>query len=254
MFPIQIKNFDEYMTKSKKYINKHPLAPKWPFRLLICGDSGCGKTNLFMNLIFSLLHFNKLYIYTKMLNEDKYEFINNFFELIDHMIDEKLNKKAKKLGKNYAGKTQTCTISNDINDLVPLEDICTDEQNLIIFDDMLLEKDQSMVEDYFMRGRKYNASFIYLSQSYFKTPRFIRLNCTDFMLFPSHNKKELNMIQQVHATRLTKDQFMSLFEEINKTPFNFMFIATREKNPMLWIRSGIDGLYTGKTSNSLEKS
>src|SRR4051812_19326659 len=171
MFPIKIKNFDEYIPKKHKNINKHQLAPKWPFRLLICGESGCGKTNLFMNLITDLLHFNRLYIYSKMPNEDKYEFIHDFFENVDKIIHKKLINKAFKDGYPPPELKQTCLISSDLKDLVPLEQLNTTEQTLIIFDDMLLEKDQSQIEQYWMRGRKYNASFIYMSQSYFKTPR-----------------------------------------------------------------------------------
>jgi len=34
-----------------RFENKHLLAPQWPFRLLICGNSVCGKTNLLLNMI-----------------------------------------------------------------------------------------------------------------------------------------------------------------------------------------------------------
>ena len=39
--------------------------PKQPFRMIICGPSNCGKTNLVMNLILKYLKFNKLYLYAK---------------------------------------------------------------------------------------------------------------------------------------------------------------------------------------------
>jgi len=38
-------------------INKHFQAPQWPFQILICGNSGCGKTNLLLNLIYDYLLF-----------------------------------------------------------------------------------------------------------------------------------------------------------------------------------------------------
>ncbi len=34
-----------YNNEKEEFLNKHVLAPLWPFRLLICGESGCGKTN-----------------------------------------------------------------------------------------------------------------------------------------------------------------------------------------------------------------
>jgi hypothetical protein len=51
-----IINFDD---DEEEYLNKHILAPHWPFRLLICGQTESGRTNLLMNLIFNYLYYNK---------------------------------------------------------------------------------------------------------------------------------------------------------------------------------------------------
>ena len=59
--------------KNKKVKNKHFLAPQWPFRLLICKKSGCSKTNFLLNFIYDNLYFQKIYLYAKDLEEDKFE-------------------------------------------------------------------------------------------------------------------------------------------------------------------------------------
>ena len=80
--------------------------------------------------------------------------------------------------------------SND--DIIPVEELKDeDAQKIVIFDDFICEKNQKPLIDYFIRGRHKNCSVIYLSQSFYKTPKDIRLNCSHFCVydFPSSNEK-----------------------------------------------------------------
>ena len=38
-------------TQIKKYEKLHPYMPSDTFRMLICGNSGCGKTNLLYHML-----------------------------------------------------------------------------------------------------------------------------------------------------------------------------------------------------------
>ena len=55
------------------YLNRYPHAPQWPCRILICGASGTGKTNVLLNLILQYLSYDKLFLFAKDLFEPKYE-------------------------------------------------------------------------------------------------------------------------------------------------------------------------------------
>ena len=81
--------------------------------------------------------------------------------------------------------------SND--EIKPVSEMNGNNQKLVIFDDIVCEKNQAPLIDYFIRGRHKNCSVIYLSQSYYKTPKDIRLNCSHFCIyeFPSANEKSL---------------------------------------------------------------
>ena len=68
--------------------------------------------------------------------------------------------------------------SND--EIVPLHELDDDNQKIGIFDDFLCEKNQKPLVQYFIAGRHKNCSVIYLSQSYYLTPKDIRLNCSHF--------------------------------------------------------------------------
>ena len=56
---------------------------------------------------------------------------------------------------------------------------------LIVFDDMIADminnkKLNSVVTELFIRGRKLNISIVFITQSYFKVPKDVRLNTTHF--------------------------------------------------------------------------
>ena len=57
---------------------KRPYIPDHPYRMLIIGGSGSGKTNAFLNLIKeqdSDVLTDKIYFYAKDLNEPKYQLL-----------------------------------------------------------------------------------------------------------------------------------------------------------------------------------
>ena len=60
---------------NKEHIEKWPFIPDHPYRILIIGGSGSGKTNALLNLIKEQDDIDKIYLYTKYLNEPKYEFL-----------------------------------------------------------------------------------------------------------------------------------------------------------------------------------
>ena len=68
------------------------------------------------------------------------------------------------------------------DEIIPVQDLDSDSQKIVIFDDFVCDKNQKPLIDYFKRGRHKNCSVIYLSQSYYKTPNDIRLNCSHFMI------------------------------------------------------------------------
>ena len=49
----------------------------WPFRMLIIGPSGLGKTNTLLHLINYIHPIGKIYLYAKDLHKPKYEYLIN---------------------------------------------------------------------------------------------------------------------------------------------------------------------------------
>ena len=71
-------NFDEYTNENKKEHNLNcPYIPDHPYRILIIGASGTGKTNALLNLINNQQDIDKIYLYAKDPYEDKYQYLIN---------------------------------------------------------------------------------------------------------------------------------------------------------------------------------
>ena len=69
-------NFDDYVNENKTEHNKNwPYTPDHPYRILIIGGSGSGKTNVLLNLIENQLDIDKIYFYAKDPYEAKYQYL-----------------------------------------------------------------------------------------------------------------------------------------------------------------------------------
>ena len=60
---------------NKKHNEKWPYIPDHPYRILIIGGSGSGKTNALINLINEQNDIDKIYLYARDLSEPKYEYL-----------------------------------------------------------------------------------------------------------------------------------------------------------------------------------
>ena len=79
-----------------------------------------------------------------------------------------------------------------------IDDYNPDKENkiLIVFDDMNADmihnkKLNSMVTELFIRGRKLNISLVFITQSYFKVPKDVRMNATHSFIAKTPDEREL---------------------------------------------------------------
>ena len=77
---------------NKKHNEKWPYIPDHPYRILIIGGSGSGKTNALLNLINEQRDIDKMYLYAKDLSESKYEHLIKVRENagMKHLNDSKM--------------------------------------------------------------------------------------------------------------------------------------------------------------------
>ena len=211
-------NLDNIVRNNKKSSSEND---DWPFRMLIIGPSGSGKTNTLLHLINNFHPINKIYLYAKDTDEKKYQYL--------------INKREQAGIKNLNDPHAFIEYLNDMNDV--LEDInnCNknrDKKVLIIFDDMIAdimrsEKFKAIVKELFVRCRKLNISIVFITQSYFRTPKDARLNSTHYILMKIGNKKELKSIAEENSGHLDAKDFLKIYNYCTREPYSFMMIDTR---------------------------
>ena len=80
----------------------------------------------------------------------------------------------------------------------------------------------SIVTELFIRGRKLNISIVFITQSYFKVPKHVRLNCTQFFTMKISNKRELQQIALNHSSDIDFKDFIKIYKKYTKEPYSFL--------------------------------
>ena len=161
-------NFDHYVNENKTEHNENwPYLPDHPYRILMIGGSGSGKTNVLLNLIENQPDIDKIYLYAKDPYEAKYQYLINKREGvgIDHFNDPK----------------SFIDYSNDMRNVYKnIDEYNPDKENkmLIVFGDMIAhmihnKKLNSVVTKLVIRGRKLNIYLAFITKSYFKVPKVL---------------------------------------------------------------------------------
>ena len=101
-----------------------------------------------------------------------------------------------------------------------------DNKNLIVFDDMIADlikniKLNSIVTELFIRGGKLNISLVFITESYFKVPKDVRLNTTHFFIAKIPNKRELQQIAINHSSDISTKDFINICKECTGKPYSF---------------------------------
>ena len=147
----------------------------------------CSKTNLLFNILTLNPVYEKIYIITKQ-PEYKYSFLISkfpndvkiFYQNEEYDLDD-LND----------GKKQVCCI----------------------FDDLI--KDNNNINEWFVRSRKKICSNFFLSHSYFKISKTLRLNI-HYLIFLKIPKNQLLQVYIDQSINIEKEKFYKIISELNR--------------------------------------
>ena len=159
-------------------------------------------------------------MYAKDLSEPKYEF---------------LIKKREDTGiKNLNDLNAFIECSNMIYDVYEnIDDYNPNKKKkiLIVFDDMITDimtnkKFEAIIKELFIRRRKLNISFVFITQSYFSVPKVVRLNSTHHLIMKIKNRRELQNIAIDHSSDISYNDFVKIYRECTIKPYYFLTIDT----------------------------
>ena len=210
-------SFADHTNENKTQHNmKWPYIPDHPYRILIIGGSGSGKTNALLNLINNQPDIDKIYLYAKDPYEAKYQYLIN---------------KREGVGINHFNDPKAfIEYSNDMQDVYKnIDEYNTDKERkiLIVFDNMIADminnkKLNSIVTKLLIRGRKLNISLVFINQSYFKVPKDVRLNSAHFFIMKIPNKRELQQIALNHSSDINSKDFIKIYKKYTAEPYCFL--------------------------------
>ena len=202
------KNMKQFLTEYENpHFDSHQI--KIPFRMGIISASGGGKTQFLLNLIAKMQStFGHIYVCYRA-SEPLYEFL------------------AKSIGdKNITFFTQ-------LGKFPQVNEMPKDKQILCVFDDVVnySDREQGIIKEYYIRGRKFGKgiSMCYLSQSFFRIPKIIRLQCNYLILLKLGSKRDLALILSDYGLGVDKEELMSIYKHATQIPFDFLKISTDER-------------------------
>ena len=108
-----------------------------------------------------------------------------------------------------------------------MQDVYKNIEVLIVFNDMIADminnnKLNPIVTELFIRGRKLNISIVFITQSYFKVPKDVRLNSTHFFIMNILNKRELQQIALNHSSDIDFKDFIKIYKKCTIEPYSFL--------------------------------
>ena len=203
----ELENFYERIPKNMKLNSYNPNYNihhmKIPCRILLIGNSGSGKTQTLLNIIKAFNNtFMTITICTKNSDEPLYNYLKQIIP------------------------SDQLQILEGIENIPELDLFNKNENNLIVFDDLILD-DLKKIGSYFIRARKLNVSCIFISQTYYSTNKdfkIIRRNINYLIIKKVSSIKELNLIMREYSINIDKNEFYKLYNDITKEFINFLMI------------------------------
>lgn len=222
------RNLDYDDKKKKHLINNLPTPP---FRWILLGSTGSGKTNLLKNIVFNKKNFGygKYFdeIYAWIGNRNDYIFFKN------KMKQRNINN--IKLFRDFNSDKV-----NELWDEIKSDDEEEEDTNepnriLLIFDDMILEgisnrHKPTVLDDIFIRGRHFGVSILISTQIYTAlNPNMRKENLSNLSVFFPMNEEQLKAIWAENITSVNRKQFLKSFKDnVNK---RYSFINIDKNDP-----------------------
>ena len=203
---MKIPNYNSEVVHSDK--RKHKSLLGSDFRMLVCGSSGCGKTNTLMHITKKpSCYYDQIIIYTPNKDQDKLISLKNYFVPVSQLVGHQV--------------LLLCGQEDILNTDEYESDDCV---KLVVFDDLMNADKyiQAKIASHFTDGRHHKIGPVHLSHSYFIIPKDMRTNCSKVIVNdPSTDGEKTRISKECRFERCN-------FEGLDKQDFLFINQSNRE--------------------------
>jgi hypothetical protein len=232
-------------SKEKVYksgIMKAKVLPEHPFRAVVSGSSGSGKTQLILNLLTNKHYYKDYFDIIFVLSPTAGE-LDDTYDAIKPKTKKENGKEpsAKQLAtaiKKPQKETKVVFINQvkpeklkkimDINEqLIKSKGVENSPKLLLLYDDVVSDKKlmaDGVFRHTFIASRHYNASVIICTQKYNEVPRVCRLQASAIMYFKGTESENGRIIDEFCPPSYNKKEFTQILHEATKEKYSFLFI------------------------------
>lgn len=182
---------------------KHGTLFPSSIRCLICGSSNSGKTNILLRLLIDPngLKFENVYIYSRTLDQRKYQFLKEALKPI------------KGLGYYTFRENEEILLPNKAK-----------PNSIFIFDDVSCDN-QQIIRHYFSMGRHQGVDSFYLCQSYARIPKHLLRDNANVIILFKQDQTNLKHVYNDHCSSdVSYNQLVKMCAECWKEPYQFLMI------------------------------
>ena len=161
-------------------------------RAVFCGPSNCGKSNVLLALILypNGLRFNNIYLYSKSLQQPKYQFLEKVLNDVDGLEYFPFSEHEEVVSPSHAKPN-----------------------SVFIFDDIACEK-QDNVRAFFCMGGHVNVDYFYLCQTYARIPKHLVRDNLNLLVPFRQDERNLKHVYEDHVnTDISYTQFRDLYRK-----------------------------------------
>ena len=222
--------------------SKHEHVPRVPYRAMIVGPSGSGKSCLLVNFILDIYRgvHDRIFIWSPSIHVDSIwlpvkKYITEemkidtekepcFFEFHSEDLQKVIDTQHKIT--EYCKKQKMTKL---FNIFCILDDIS---------DDPKVSRHNKLLNQLYVRGRHQGINVITSLQQMVTVPRIIRVNATHLFIYKVRNFREIEILQEEFSAVVRKGSLQEskkviydLYEEATNEPHSFLFIDLLQKDP-----------------------
>ena len=158
-------------------------------------------------------------------------FAKDFYEAKYQFL---INKRESTGLKHFNNSKASIEYSDDMQDAykdINEYNIDKERKMLITFDDMISDmasnkKMNPIVTKLFIRGRKLIISLAFITQSYFKLPKDVRLNTTHFFIMKIQNNREIQQIAINNSSEIDFKDFIKIYKKCIHESYSYLINDT----------------------------